>query len=60
MAQKIRLEISRGLLGLKFRIQGDLGVGKGEKHHLGQNCSKADATIKLVKSFDIVPKYLVV
>ena len=56
----MRLDISRGLLGLKSRIQGDLGAVKGEKHHLGQNCPKADVTIKLVKSFEIVPKYLVV
>ena len=43
----MRLEISGGPLGVKFRIQGHLGVGKGEKHPLGQNCPKADATIKL-------------
>ena len=42
----MRLEISGGPLGVKFRIQGHLGVGKGEKHPLGQNCPKADATIK--------------
>ena len=41
----MRLEISGGPLGVKFRIQGHLGVGKGEKHPLGQNCPKADATI---------------
>ena len=46
LAQKMRLEISGGPLGIKFRIQGKLGVGKGEKHPLGQNCPKADATIK--------------
>ena len=45
LAQKMRLEISGGPLGVKFRIQGHLGVGKGEKHPLGQNCPKADATI---------------
>ena len=44
VAQKMRLEIS----GVKLRIQGHLGVGKGEKHPLGQNCPKADATIKLL------------
>ena len=44
----MRLEISGGPLGVKFRIQGHLGVGKGEKHPLGQNCPKADATVKLV------------
>ena len=42
----MRLEISGGHLGIKFRIQGQLGVGKGEKHPLGQNCQKADAIIK--------------
>ena len=47
LAQKMRLEISGGPLGVKFRIQGHLGVGKGEKHPLGQNCPKADAAIKL-------------
>ena len=41
----MRLEISGGSLGVKFRIRGHLGVGKGEKHPLGQNCPKADATI---------------
>ena len=41
----MRLEISGGPLGVKFRIQGHLGVGKGEKHPLGQNCPKADATV---------------
>ena len=40
----MRLEISGGPLGVKFRIQGHLGVEKGEKHPLGQNCPKADAT----------------
>ena len=34
LAQKMRLEISGGPLGVKFRIQGHLGVGKGEKHPL--------------------------
>ena len=43
----MRLEISGGPLGVKFRIQGHLGVGKGEKHPLGQNCPKADATVKI-------------
>ena len=43
----MRLEISGGPLGVKFRIQGHLGVGKGEKHPLGQNCPKADATVKM-------------
>ena len=43
----MRLEISGGPLGVKFRIQGHLGVGKGEKHPLGQNCPKAGATIKI-------------
>ena len=43
----MRLEISGGPLGVKFRIQGHLGVGKGEKHPLGQHCPKADETIKL-------------
>jgi len=33
-------------LGVKFRIQGHLGVGEAEKHPLGQNCPKADATSK--------------
>jgi len=47
LAQKMRLEISEGPLGVKFRIQGHSGVGKGEKHPLGQNCPKADATINL-------------
>ena len=46
----MRLEISGGPLGVKFRVQGYLGVGKGEKHPLGQNCPKADATIKEVSS----------
>ena len=46
LAQKMRLEISGGPLGVKFRIQGHLGVGKAEKHPLGQNCPKADATVK--------------
>ena len=41
----MRLEISGGPLGVKFGIQGHLGVGKGEKHPLGQNCPKADATV---------------
>ena len=45
----MRLEISGGPLGVKFRIQGHLGVGKGEKHPLGQNCPKADATIIQIK-----------
>ena len=45
--QKMRLEILGGPFGIKFRIQGHLWVGKGEKHPLGQNCPKADATIKL-------------
>ena len=44
----MRLEISGGPLGVKFRIQGHLGVGKGEKHPLGQNCPKADATVNVV------------
>ena len=48
LAQKMRLEISGGPFGVKLRIQGHLGVGKGEKHPLGQNCPKADATIKLL------------
>ena len=39
----MRLEISGGPLGVKLRIQGHLGVGK---HPLGQNCPKADATVK--------------
>ena len=43
----MRLEISGGPLGVKFRIQGHLGVGKGQKHPFEQNCPKADATIKL-------------
>ena len=43
----MRLEISGGPLGVKFRIQGHLGVGKGEKHPLGQNCPKADATVNM-------------
>ena len=47
LAQKMRLEISGGPLGVKFRIQGHLGVGKGEKHPLGQNCPKADATVNI-------------
>ena len=42
----MRLEISGGPLGVKFRIQGHLGVGKAEKHPLGQHCPKADATVK--------------
>ena len=46
----MRLEIWGGPLGVKFRIQGHLGVGKGEKHPLGQNCPKADATVNMVKS----------
>ena len=41
----MRLEISGGPLGVKFKIQGHLGAGKGEKHALGQNCPKPDATI---------------
>ena len=45
LAQKMRLEISGAV---KFRIQGHLGVGKGEKHPLGQNCPKADATVNLI------------
>ena len=45
----MRLEISGGPLGVKLRIQGHLGVGKGEKHPLGQNCPKVDATIKQVE-----------
>ena len=48
----MRLEISGGPLAVKFRIQGHLGVGKGEKHPLGQNCPKADATIK--KTYEIL------
>ena len=44
----MRLEISGGPLAVKFRIQGHLGVGKGEKHPLGQNCPKADATINIL------------
>ena len=43
----MRLEISGGPFGVKLRIQGHLGVGKGEKHPLGQNCPKADATINI-------------
>ena len=46
LAQKMRLEISGGPLGVKFGLRGHLGAGKGEKHPLGQNCPKADATIK--------------
>ena len=46
----MRLEISGGPLGVKFRIQGHLGVGKGEKHPLGQNCPKADATTTQMKA----------
>ena len=46
----MRLEISGGPLGVKFRIQGHLGVEKGEKHPLGQNCPKADATVKFFKN----------
>ena len=42
----MRLEISEGPLGVKFRIQGHLGVGKGEKHPLGHNCPKANATVR--------------
>ena len=41
----MRLEISGGPSGVKIRIRGHLGVVKGEKHPLGQNCPKADATI---------------
>ena len=53
----MRLEISGGPLGVKFRIQGHLGVGKGEKHPLGQNCPKADATVnRRLESYDL--KYL--
>ena len=44
----MRFEISGERLGVKFRIQGHLGVGKGEKHPLGQNCPKADATVNLI------------
>ena len=47
LAQKMRLEISGGPLGVRFRIQGHLGVGKGEKHPFGENCPKADATINM-------------
>ena len=43
----MRLEILGGPLGVKFRIQGHLGVRKGEKPPFGQNCPKADATIKV-------------
>ena len=50
LAQKMRLEISGRPLGVKFRIQGHLGVEKGEKHPLGQNCPKADATITQMKA----------
>ena len=46
LVQKLRLEFSRGPLGVKSRIQSHLGVGNGEKHPLGQNCPKADATVK--------------
>ena len=42
----MRLEILGRPLGVKFRIQGHLGVGKGEKPPFGQNCPNADATIK--------------
>ena len=45
LGKKMRLEISGGPLGVKFKIQGHLGAGKGEKHALGQNCPKPDATI---------------
>ena len=45
----MRLEISGGPLVVKFRIQGHLGVVKSEKHPLGQNCPKADPTIKILK-----------
>ena len=48
----MRLEISGGPLGVKFGLQGHLGVGKGEKTPLGQNCPKADATIKRSQSFN--------
>ena len=49
-----RFEISGGPLGVKFRIQGHLGVGKAEKHPLVQNCPKADATVnKIFKENDI-------
>ena len=43
----MRLEISGGPLGVKFGLRGHLGFEKGEKHPLGQNCPKADATDKL-------------
>ena len=44
----MRLEILGGPLGVRFRIQGHRGVGKGEKHPFGQNCPKTDATINWV------------
>ena len=55
----MRLEISGGPLGVKFRIQGHLGVGKGEKHPLGQNCPKADATVKVIFKSDRDLKYII-
>ena len=50
----MRLEISGGPLGVKFGLQGHLGVGKGEKHPLGQNCPKADATINEFSDLSIL------
>ena len=61
LAQKMRLEILGGPLGVKFRIQGHLGVGKGEKPPFEQHCPKADATIKILSTlrFKTVPQSLV-
>ena len=41
------------ILGVESRIQGQLGVGKGEKHLLGQNCSKTDTAFKLSLKLEI-------
>ena len=46
LAQKMRIEISGGPLGVKFRIQGQLGVGKGEKTLLDKIVQKPTQLLK--------------